>query len=112
MEENWMLHRLRSAFLRANILLIVLRLLSGEELTEWEILSLLHSRYGVTASAKEFRRLYNLMVGGGYARVEYVGTTRKLHITESGADLLHRLEEEYRDIVSGFGVSSSVVLTR
>lgn len=107
-----MLHRLRSSFLRENMLLIVLRLLREEDLSEWEILNLLHSQYGLTASPREFRRLCALMSNGGYATVEPVGTGRRLRMTPAGANLLRRLEKEYLAIVSGLEASSRVVLTR
>lgn len=107
-----MLHRLRSAFLRENMLLIVLRLLREEDLSEWEILNMLHSQYGLTASHREFRRLYGLMTDGGYATVEPAGGGRRLRMTPAGANLLRRLEKEYLAIVSRLDVSSGVMLTR
>lgn len=105
--ETWMLHRFRSAFVRENLMLIVLGLLRESELSEWEILSLLHSRYASTPTAKEFRRLSQSAVNGGYASFRWVGKTRKLRISRTGTELLRRLEEEYRAIVSSINDSSS-----
>jgi hypothetical protein len=90
----------RSAFFRENLLLIVLGLLSESELNEWEILNLLYSRYGSTPSAKEFRRLVESMVNGSYAAFVAEEGTRRLRLTKTGTKLLHRLEEEYRAVVS------------
>ena len=104
-----MLHRFRTAFLRENLMLIVLGLLRESELGEWEILNLLHSRYASTPSAREFRRLSESMVSGGYVDLEWVGKTRKMRITNAGIELLQRLEQEYRAIVSKVNASSSAV---
>jgi hypothetical protein len=95
-----MVSRFRSAWLSQNLVLLVLRLLRESGLSEWEILSALHSRYGLDPTAREFRRLEKELVGGGYALIESGKEGGKLQITGAGVSALHRLEEEYRMIVS------------
>ena len=102
MTDSWMIQRLRSAFFRENSLVVVLRLLGQEELSEWEILSLMHSRFGSTPSSREFRRLCQVLLDGRYATIEPDGETRKLKLTPAGDELLRRLEEECREILTGF----------
>jgi hypothetical protein len=95
-----MLHRFRSAFFHENLLLIVLGLLSESELSEWEILSSLFAKYESTPNDKEFRRLVESIVNGGYASFEGKVGNRKLRLNKRGITLLRRLKEEYRSVVS------------
>jgi len=95
-----MLSRFRSAWLSQNLALIVLRLLRGSTLSEWEILSALHSRYGLNPTAHEFERLEKELVGEGYALVDPGIWGSKLKITTAGLGALRRLEEEHRTLVS------------
>lgn len=105
MAQGWIVHRLRSSFLRENMTLLVLRLLAEGDRGEWEVLSALDSRYGLTPTAKEFRKLCETLVGGGYATLERAGRSKALSITKGGAVLLRRLEEEYAAVLSGSGPS-------
>jgi len=100
MVSSWMLSRFRSAWLSANLALLVLRLLKGTTLSEWEILSSLHSRYGLNPSAREFQRLENTLLGEGYALVDAGKHGNKLKITTAGLGALRRLEEEHQTVVS------------
>lgn len=104
--------RLRSAFLRGNSLVVVLRLLRGSDLSEWELLSTIHQRFGWAPEAKEFRRLCDLLLESGYADLVLSGQTRRLKITGEGAELLVRLEDHYRAIMSGLDDSWGALLTR
>jgi len=52
-----MLSRFRSAWLSENVPLLVLRLLNESALSEFEMLSRLHARYGLTPNSREFGRL-------------------------------------------------------
>ncbi len=106
MAAAWMLHRLRSSFLNANQLLMVLDLLEEAALSEWEVLNLLYSRYRSAPGANEFRRLVQSLVRGGYATVELADGTRKLRISEAGLRLRRRLEDEYRAMVSTIDAAS------
>jgi hypothetical protein len=100
MPTTWLIHRLRSAFFHENLLLMVLGLLKDSELSEWEVLEILYSRYRLTPNAKEFRKLVESLVTGGYAGFETAEGARKLRITGKGIKLLRSLEGEYRAIVS------------
>jgi hypothetical protein len=100
MVSSWMLSRFRSAWLSQNLALLVLRLLRGSTLTEWEILSRLHSRYGLNPTAREFERLEKELVGEGYALVDSGKNGNSLKITTAGLGALRRLEEERRTLVS------------
>jgi hypothetical protein len=100
MVSSWMLSRFRSAWLSQNLVLLVLRLLRDSSLSEWEILSSLHSRYGLIPSAREFGRLEKELLGGGYAVLEDGKDGGKLRITSTGMSALRRMEEEYRMVVS------------
>lgn len=100
MVSNWMLSRFRSAWLSQNLALLVLRLLKESGLSEWEILSALHSRYGLDPTAREFGKLEKELVGGGYVLLESDEGGGKLQITGAGISALSRLEEEYRMVVS------------
>lgn len=84
-------------------MLCVLEVLRGSELGEWEILELLHSRYGSTPAAREFRRVAGALIGEGYVIAGGEGKERKLRISDRGLVLAQRLEEEYRAIVSAAG---------
>jgi hypothetical protein len=95
-----MLSRFRSAWLSQNLVLLVLRLIKESGLTEWEILSALHSRYGLDPTVREFGRLEKELVGGGYVLLESCKEGGKLLITGAGIIALCRLEEEYRMVVS------------
>jgi hypothetical protein len=106
---TWMLHRFRSAFLRENLLFLVIRLLKDADLSEWEILNLLYSRYETSPGAKEFRKLLETLVSEGYASLEPAGKTRRLRLDVRGTRLLRGIEEEYRSIISGIEESSSAV---
>lgn len=112
MAETWIVRRMRIAFLRENMLLIVLKLLREGEKGEWEVLSALDSRFGLTPSAKEFRKVEETLVGGGYARLERPDGSRVLRMTDVGAALLGRLEEEYRAVVSGYDPSPGALVKR
>jgi hypothetical protein len=98
-----MVQRSRGAWLSANLPLMVLRLLRESALSEWEILSRLHSSYGLSPSAQEFGRLEKSLVGEGYASVDSLVGGDKLQITAEGLRLLLRLEEEYRAVVASAG---------
>ena len=100
MVSSWMLSRFRSAWLSENLALLVLRLLRGSTLSEWEILSALHSCYGMSPTAREFRRLERELVGEGYALVDPSRDGSKLRITTTGLSALRRLEAEHRAVVS------------
>jgi hypothetical protein len=95
-----MSQRFRSAWLSENMPMLVLRLLRDTSLTEWEILSRLHSRYGLTPSSREFGRLEKSLLGKGFVSLESETSRDKLRITNEGVGLLVRLEKEYADIVS------------
>ncbi len=103
--SSWMLQRFRSAWLTENMPMLVLRLLREASLTEWEILSLLHSRYGLTPSTREFARLEKGILAKGYASIEAEAGGDKLRITAEGITLLLRLEKEYRQIVENIAHS-------
>ena len=100
MVSSWMLSRFRSAWLSQNLVLLVLRLLSESTLTEWEILSILHSRYGLSPNAREFGRLEKELQAHGYASFGTGSDGNKLQITTVGLRVLRRLEEEHRTVVS------------
>ena len=94
-----MLQRFRTAFLRENLVLLVLSTLKDHDRTEWEILDGLHSRYGFTPTVRDFRRTVNLLMNGGFATAEPSQNGGAMTITEGGLRLLQRLEAEYRDIL-------------
>ncbi|MDA4115557.1 MAG: hypothetical protein OK442_03245 [Thaumarchaeota archaeon] len=100
MVSSWMLSRFRSAWLSENLALLVLRLLKGSTLSEWEILSSLHSRYGLNPSTREFHRLEKTLVGEGYAHFDSGKRGNKLKITTAGLGALRRMEEEHQTVVS------------
>jgi hypothetical protein len=100
MVSSWVLSRFRSAWLSQNLTLVVLRLLRESRLSEWEILSRLHTRYGLNPSAREFERLEKELLGEGFALVEPDDAGGRLSITASGLKLLRALEEGHRDVVS------------
>lgn len=106
MVSIWILSRFRSAWLSENTPLLVLRLLRESTLSEWEILSRLHLRYGLNPSAREFGRLEKVLLRDGYAGFEPGLGENKLLITTAGLRLLLRLEEEYRAVVSNVKSSS------
>jgi hypothetical protein len=95
-----MLSRFRLAWLSQNGLLLVLRLLQESSLSEYEILSRLHARYGLTPNAREFGRIKKTLLGKGYARLDSGLGADNLQITSAGVRLLRLLEEEYRGVVS------------
>jgi hypothetical protein len=95
-----MVSRFRSAWLSQNLVLLVLRLLGESRLSEWEILSALHSRYGLSPTAREFGKLEKGLVSGGYALLESGKAGSRLQITSAGMTALRRLEEEHRMVVS------------
>jgi hypothetical protein len=99
MSSSWVIHRFRLAFLQENLVLITLRLLRSSELSEWEALDSIYSRYRLAPDAKEFRKVLDVLVSGGYVSSEPADELRKLRITRAGMKLLHALEEEYRAIV-------------
>jgi hypothetical protein len=103
---TWLIHRFRSALFHENLLLIVLGLLKDSELSEWEVQSLLYSRYRLTPAAKEFRKLVDLLVSEGFVTLEAARGTQKLRMTSAGMKLLRSLESEYRAIVSNISGSS------
>jgi hypothetical protein len=100
MDSSWMLSRFRSAWLSRNMVLLVLRLLRGSTLSEWDILSALHSRYGLNPTAREFERLERELVGEGYALLDFGKEGNRLKITVAGMGALRRLEEEHKALVS------------
>src|ERR1700733_15068076 len=102
---TWVIDRFRSVLFHENLLLIVLSLLKDSELGEWEIWSLLRSRYGTTLAgttlaAREFRKIVDTLIDGGYASSRWEGTTHKLRLNETGLVLHRRLEAEYQAIIS------------
>jgi hypothetical protein len=99
MSSSWVVHRFRRAFLQENLMLITLRLLKGSEMSEWEVLHSIYSRYRLAPDAKEFGKVLDALVGGGYASSESANEARMLRITRTGLKLLHGLEDEYRSIV-------------
>ena len=98
MLSSWVLSRFRTALLTQNLALLVLRLLRESSLSEWEVLSRLHARYGLDPSAREFARVEKELLGDGFARVESGSDCSKLEITTSGCHLLRRLEREQHEI--------------
>jgi len=115
MVSSWMLSRFRSAWLSQNLALLVLRLLRESTLSEWEVLSKLHSRYGFDPTAREFERMEKELVVEGYALVNPGKDGNRLKITIAGLGALRRLEEEHRTVVSSVGrfqVPDSGRLTR
>jgi CTP-dependent riboflavin kinase len=80
--------------------LLVLRLLNESTLSEWEILSSLHGRYGLNPNAREFGRLEKELLAQGYASVQVNDTGNTMRITASGRDVLQKLEREHREVVS------------
>lgn len=99
MSSSWVIHRFRRAFLQENLMLITLRLLKRSEASEWEVLDSIYSRYRLAPDAKEFRRVLDALVSGGYASSEPGYDVRNLRITRTGLKLLRGLEDEYRAIV-------------
>ncbi|MDA4118769.1 MAG: hypothetical protein OK455_10570 [Thaumarchaeota archaeon] len=69
-------------------------------MNEFEILSHLHLRYGLTPSNQEFGRLKKVLLTEGYAKMERSSGNNELQITTAGIKLLRLLEEEYREVVS------------
>ena len=104
-----MLSRFRSAWLSQNMVLLVLRLLRGSPLSEWEILSTLHSRYGLNPTAQEFERLEKELVAEGLTLVEFGEDGGRLKITTAGLGALRRLEEEHRAVVSTVSLSQGSI---
>lgn len=100
MTSSWVIQRFRRAFLYQNLLLITLRLLSDSELSEWEVLDSLYSRYRLALDAKDFRKMVDVLVNGGFASYDEADQVGKLRITGTGVRLLHGLEDEYRAITS------------
>jgi hypothetical protein len=86
--------------MQENLMLITLRLLRSSEMSEWEVLNALYSRYRLAPDAKEFRKVVDVLLRGRYASSEQTEEVRKLRITRTGMKLLHGLEDEYRAIVS------------
>jgi DNA-binding PadR family transcriptional regulator len=108
---TWVTDRFRSVLFHENMLLIVLSLLKDSELGEWEIWSLLRSRYGTTLAAREFRKILDTLIDEGYASSRWEGPTRKLRLNETGLVLHRRLEAEYQAIISSideFSAASGV----
>lgn len=84
-------------------MLFVLTLIEASEKSEWEVLDSLYSRFKLTPGGKEFRRILETLVGGGYVAFAPAGGTRNLRITSAGVKLLRRLQDEYKSIVSNIG---------
>jgi hypothetical protein len=80
-------------------------MLKDSELSEWEVLSQLYSRYRLTPGAKEFRKVVDSLVVGGYANFEPMEGGRKLRVTKVGVKLFQRLDGEYQAIVSNINQS-------
>lgn len=99
MSSSWVVHRFRRAFLQENLMLVTLRLLKSSETSEWEVLDSIYSRYRLAPDAREFRKVLDALVSGGYARAEPGYEVGRLRITKTGLKLLRRLEDEYRAIV-------------
>jgi hypothetical protein len=97
--SNWMLQRFRAAWLSANLPLLVLRLLRVSTSSDWEILSFLHEKFGLTPTAKEFERLERSLIGKGYAILDPHPGSR-MQITAEGLRLLGRLEEDHSGLVA------------
>ncbi len=102
-----MLQRFRSAFFHENLMLIVLGLLEDSQPTEWEVLNSMYASYRLTPNAKEFRKLLETLVSGGYVAFETVEGARRVRMTKAGVKLLRSLEDEYRAIVSNAGETPS-----
>jgi len=100
MVSSWMLSRFRTAWLSQNLALLVLRLLRDSTLSEWEILTNLHARYGLDPTAREFEKLERDLLEDGFALLASDDDGSKLKITTSGLKVLRSLEEEHRAVVS------------
>jgi hypothetical protein len=100
MTTTWVIDRFRSVLFHENLLLTVLTLLKDSELGEWEIWGLLSSRYGTPPTAREFRKILDILIDGGYADSRWEGGSRRLRLNETGRVLHGRLEAEYRAIIS------------
>jgi|SRR5271170_3623642 len=112
MPSSWVIHRFRRAFLREQILLITLRLLRDSQRSEWEVLDSLYSRYRLAPDPKDFRKLVDSLVNGGFASCGEVGDVRRLTITRAGVKLLHGLEEEYLAVMSSIEPQSPGPMAR
>jgi DNA-binding PadR family transcriptional regulator len=99
MTTTWVTERFRSVLFHENLLLIVLSLLKDSELGEWELWSLLHSRYDTTPTTRDFRKTLDMLINDGYASSRWESNTRKLRLSETGLVLHRRLEAEYRAII-------------
>lgn len=106
MVSEWMLQKFRSAWLSANLPLLVLRLLRVSTSSEWEILSFLNERYGLNPSAQEFQRLERSLLGNGYVSLDPHPGGGRMRITTEGLGLLAMLEEQHRGVVAGASGSS------
>jgi hypothetical protein len=96
-----MLHRFRTALLAENLPLLVLGLLRGSSKSEWELLHQLFVRHELVPGSKEFRKLVQSLLDGGYAALETVNAEGRLRITCLGTELLHRLEDELDSVIRG-----------
>lgn len=98
MVSSWVVSRFRTAWLSQNLAMLVLKLLRESSLSEWEVLSRLHARYGLSPSAREFGRLEKELLVDGFACLESGTGGSRLQITTTGCSLLRRLEREERDV--------------
>jgi DNA-binding PadR family transcriptional regulator len=112
MAATWVTHRLRTALVHGNLMLIVLGLLADSELSEWELMNELFTRCASLPTSKEFRRLVDELVEGGYTSAAVEGGTRKLRITSHGRTLLRRLQDEYREVASSLRDGGAGSVTR
>ncbi|HUI01421.1 MAG TPA: hypothetical protein VLX56_07310 [Nitrososphaerales archaeon] len=103
MSFAWTLHRFRSGWFSANLPLLVLRLLSRDKMSEWEILASLHKAFGLSPTPRELGRLEASLVRDGYVSLTWERGDKRLEITSEGVELLQRLESENASVVAGLG---------
>ena len=112
MSARWVIRGFRRAFLEENAILLILRLLRDSELSEWEVLDSLYSRYRLAPERNDFHLLLHSLVDGGFARYEEAEDSGRLNITRAGVELLHALEDEYRAVMSTVQSTAPDPLTR
>ncbi len=91
---------------------MVLSYLRQSELSEWEILNLLHSRHNATPGEREFRKLVDSLTQGGYAESELVSGDRKLRLSRKGMDLQRTLAKEYKAVMARLNAFSAAEFAR
>ncbi len=95
MSSSWISQRFRSAWLSANLPLIVLRTIRESGMSEWEIFASLHRRLGIVPDPRDFHRVRRALLGEGYVLLEQESGDRRMMITEEGFHLLSLLEREH-----------------